>query len=564
MTVGIAILFDVTVKVSVLLLLALAAATALRRASAATRHFLWAAALSAALVLPFLSLAMPWRVTVPVSWTVVGEWLSMAGSEPAGARAGAPVGALPLAPDAAPVHGESFAAETGFSSRLLPARVTRMIPDGVTLLPILGAVWLTGVAAVLLRLAFGWAVVERVKRGGTSLLANDGWRSILESVARRLGVQRPVRLVSHQSLRIPFAAGLFPPVIVLPVEAESWTEDRRATVLLHEMAHLRRTDLVPHLIAQVATALYWFNPLVWMAVRRLRAESERACDDLVLGLGTRPSQYARHLLEIVAGAGHSFAPAVAMPMAQRSDFEGRVLAILEAGASRHGRTRPMVVAVALAVALSAVVVASITLTRGDQGGDPTGQGGLIRQPTASLIRALQAPQVFARRVAAQALGEREDAAAVGALLVVLEADADAEVRGAAARALGKIEDPAATDALARATRDPHSGVRYEAARALGEIGLPVAPPALLEALRDGDPRVRRAAARSVGEIEDSSAVLPLSPLIRDADPKVRRAAVRALADTETPAAYEVLRAALTDEDAGIRHLAAKALDEDRE
>lgn len=553
---GVAVLFDVAVKVSVLLLLVLAAATGLRRASAATRHFLWTAALSAALVLPLLSLAIPWRVTVPVPRNVGVEWLALSGGEPAGAP--------PLAPDAAPVQMESPAAETGASSQLLPARVARMLRGGVTLLPILGAVWLTGVAAVLLRIALGWAVVERVKRRSTSLLANDGWRAVLESVARRLGVERPVRLVSHQRTRIPFTAGLFPPVIVLPAEAESWNVDRRAAVLLHEMAHLRRADLVPHLIAQVATALYWFNPLVWMAGRRLRAESERACDDLVLGLGTRPSQYARHLLEIVAGAGRSFAPAIAMPMAQRSDFEGRVLAILEAGASRHGRTRPMVVAVALVVVLTAVILASITPTRPEPGAVPAAPTGLIRQPTASLIQALQAPQVVVRRVAAQALGEREDAAAVGPLMQVLEKDEDAGVRGAAARALGKIEDPTASDALARATRDSHSTVRYEAARALGEIGLPVPPPALLDALKDADPQVRRAAARAVGEFEDPDAVPPLSPLIRDSDPKVRRAAVRALADTETPAAYEVLRAALTDEDAGIRRLAAKALDEDRE
>jgi beta-lactamase regulating signal transducer with metallopeptidase domain len=558
-TVVIALLFDVAVKVSVLLLLVLAAATGLRRASAATRHFLWTAALSAALVLPLLSLAIPWRLTVPVPRNVGVEWLALPGGEPAGARPSPPIGGRPLAPDATPVRVESPVGETGASEQLFPVR---QIIRNVGLLPILGAAWLAGALAVLLRMALGWAVVERVKRRGTSLLVNDGWRAGLESVARRLGVGRPVRLVSHQRTRIPFTTGLFPPVIVLPAEAESWTADRRAAVLLHEMAHLRRADLVPHLIAQVATALYWFNPLVWMAGRRLRAESERACDDLVLGLGTRPSQYARHLLEIVAGAGRSFSPAIAMPMAQRSDFEGRVLAILEAGASRHGRTRPMIVAVALVVVLAAVILASLTPAGRDAvQAAPT---WLSLRPTGALIRALEAPQAGARRVAAQVLGEREDAVAVGPLMRVVEQDDDPEVRGAAARALGEIEDPTAMDALARAIRDSHNTVRYEAARAIGKIGLPVAPPALIDALQDGDPGVRRAAVRALGEFEDPNLVPPLSPLIRDPDPKVRRAAVRALADTETPAAYEVLRAALMDEDADIRRLAAKALDEERE
>jgi beta-lactamase regulating signal transducer with metallopeptidase domain len=436
-----------------------------------------------------------------------------------------------------------------------------MLRGGTILLPLLGLVWLMGFAGIMLRLAVGWAVVERVTRRSTSLLADAGWRSALEAVARRLGVSRTVRLLRHELTPIPFTAGLFQPVIVLPADAQSWNEARRAAVLLHELAHLRRADVVPQLIAQVATALYWFNPLVWIAARRLRAESERACDDLVLGQGTRPSEYARHLLEIVAGARRSLVPAIALPMAQRSEFEGRVLAILEAGASRHGRSRPMILAVVLVAALTAIVLASITLTR-QQGDAPAATAWLIHRQTATLIRGLQAPQVDARRAAARALGKREAAAAVGALTQVLEKDDDAEVRGAAARALGKIEDSTATEALARATRDPHSGVRYEAARALGELGLRVAPTALLDALQDTDPRVRRAAARAVGEIEDPNAVPPLTLVIRDSDPKVRRAAARALADTETPAARDVLRAALEDEDPAIRRLAADALDEE--
>ncbi len=550
---GLAILVDAAVKVSVLLVIMLAVSAGLRRASAATRHFLWTAALSAVLVLPLLSFASPWRLTVPVSGNAMVEWLSMPGGEPVGA---------PPSANAASLRADSPGLETGVSSHVLGERVAGIAGRGVPVLSILGLIWLLGAAAILLRIAFGWAVVERVRRRSTSLLAHDGWRSVLESVARKLGVARGVHLASHRSTRIPFAAGLFRPVIVLPAEAESWNEDRRAAVLLHEMAHLRRVDVIPHLIAHVATALYWFNPLVWMAVRRLRAESERACDDLVLGLGTRPSQYARHLLEIVAGSGRSLVPAVAMPMAQRSDFEGRVLAILKAGARRDGRTRPMIVAVALVVAITAALVASITVIRDELGGVPVARGWMIVRPTASLIRSLQDPQAGARRAAALALGEREAPAAVGALLQVLEQDTDVGVRGAAARALGKIEDPSAMDALARAIRDPDSTVRSEAARAIGEFRLPAAPPALLEALQDSHPRVRRAAARAVGEIGDSNAVPQLTLLIRDSDPKVRRAAVRALGDAETPAAYEALRAALADEDAAIRRLAEKALNED--
>ena len=100
-------------------------------------------------------------------------------------------------------------------------------------------------------------------------------------------------------------------------------------MLLHELAHVRRRDLVGHTLGRLACAVYWFHPLVWTAAKRLRSESERACDDLALTCGARASDYAEHLLDIVTGVRHHATPAVALAMARRKEFEGRMLAILD-------------------------------------------------------------------------------------------------------------------------------------------------------------------------------------------------------------------------------------------
>jgi hypothetical protein len=87
-------------------------------------------------------------------------------------------------------------------------------------------------------------------------------------------------------------------------------------------------------IANIAVAVHWFNPLVWVATRALRAERERACDDAVLALGAAPDDYAAHLLDMVRALGARGGPAPAMAMARRSQFEGRLLAILDRACSR--------------------------------------------------------------------------------------------------------------------------------------------------------------------------------------------------------------------------------------
>lgn len=555
--VALVVLADAAIKSTIVLLLVLVLAAGLRRASAAARHFLWAAALSAVVILPLLSLAMPWRVTVPLPGSPIAERLASLRSE---GRLAAPetlqrVDAQRVPPtDAAAVRGEAPRARLGLA---VP------FPDGATPWAILGVAWLVGVAVVALRLGLGWAVVARVTRRGTSLLGTDSWCALMERVARRVGVDRPVRLVIHDKTPMPFTAGLFRPVVVLPAEAQTWNEERRTAVLLHELAHLRRADVVAHLIAQAATALYWFNPLVWVAARKLRAEGERACDDLVLRAGTKPSHYAGHLLEIVRHARRSWAPAIALPMAQRSEFEGRVLAILEARARRTGLTRPTSFAVGLVVVATAAPIASLSPAWRDVGDEPSARSTrVVHRATPSLISDLRASDAEARRAAARELGKREDAAAIPALTRALDGDSDAGVRSAAARALGRIEDASAVDALVDALGDDDPRVRYEAARAIGELEVPRAPQELLDALRDADPRVRRGAARAADEIEDPAAVGPLSLLLHDPDARTRRAAVRALEEIETPAALEALRTALDDRDADIRRLAAKALDEE--
>ena len=80
------------------------------------------------------------------------------------------------------------------------------------------------------------------------------------------------------------------PAVLLPQGAERWPTSRLEAVLLHELAHVRRRDCLTQLMAEVAVALHWVNPLAWVAAHRLRVEREHACDDQALGAGARASQ----------------------------------------------------------------------------------------------------------------------------------------------------------------------------------------------------------------------------------------------------------------------------------
>ena len=149
--------------------------------------------------------------------------------------------------------------------------------------------------------------------------------------------------------------GIFRPVILLPTDAANWQTDRLRAVLLHETAHIKRWDWLIQTITQIACAMYWFNPFVWFAARRIRIEAEQACDDQVLTTGYRSTDYARHLLNITRDVKlANTISRTAVAMARSSRIEGRLRTVLTENLNRHPVTK-VVVGVGLLVLTCLVI-----------------------------------------------------------------------------------------------------------------------------------------------------------------------------------------------------------------
>ncbi len=127
-------------------------------------------------------------------------------------------------------------------------------------------------------------------------------------------------------LDTPLLAGLLRPAIYLPENSKDWTREKRRCVLLHEKAHRTRGDLGWQFAGTCACCLWWWNPLAWLALTRLKSEAEQAADDLVVLHEGTAEPYARHLVEIAAGFTRQ-APA-GVPMLGRSPLEQRIRGIL--------------------------------------------------------------------------------------------------------------------------------------------------------------------------------------------------------------------------------------------
>ena len=414
------VLLDAAVKGMALLVVAAVVVLALRKASAAARQVVWLLALAAILALPLASAALP-------SWQVLPGWAKIempaATVEPASADATdstllrgadqAPMRAAPSAPregaaESGAPSAPAVALEPGPRAAPAPAATAATTAQVDTagkswrawIVPLAVAVWLAGTLVCLLPLALGRISLWRLARRSSVIVSAaegrriDGgsWGTLTQHAAQAVGLRRPVTLLQSEAEPMPMVWGVLRPKLLLPAEAENWPAQRRWVVLLHELAHARRRDCLAKLIAHVACALYWFNPLCWVAFKRMQREAEAACDDLVLSRralavsGTdepcpvRPSEYAQHLLEIASGLESGMLAAYSsIAMARKSKLEGRLLAILDATRNRRVLTRLGVLAAAVLVAAVAIPISIMKATAPENKADPQARPGPAAQ-----------------------------------------------------------------------------------------------------------------------------------------------------------------------------------------
>jgi beta-lactamase regulating signal transducer with metallopeptidase domain len=180
-------------------------------------------------------------------------------------------------------------------------------------------------------------------------------RAMFNELRTQPPIRRPVKLLIGDPAAMPITWGILRPRILLPADAPHWPPDRARSVLLHELGHVRRWDCATQLLALLACAIYWFNPLVWLTARRMRIERERACDDIVIGRGHSPADYAEYLVRLARDLHtRRMQSVVAVAMARKSGLADRVRAILNANIDRRDLNR-RVVAISLAVVLAVLL-----------------------------------------------------------------------------------------------------------------------------------------------------------------------------------------------------------------
>lgn len=164
--------------------------------------------------------------------------------------------------------------------------------------PILVGLYALGLLLMSIRLAAGFARLYGIRRTGLMTPAPQ-WLRLLETLKERLEITGKVRFFFTARVQVPVVMGVLKPVILLPAATlAQLSPEQLETILLHELAHIRRNDYLINLLQTVLETLLFFNPFIWQISAAIRREREHCCDDLVLDHAPEPLPYATALASL--------------------------------------------------------------------------------------------------------------------------------------------------------------------------------------------------------------------------------------------------------------------------
>ncbi len=218
-----------------------------------------------------------------------------------------------------------------------PAAVPVVADSFTSFTEVLTVVWILGSSWLLLRLGAEALALRRLQGSGDPASAEE--RAALARAARSLGVLRLPELRTSETISQPMVLDIRRPMILIPTDlADELPAEGLQDILVHELAHLRRGDLLTGWLQRLVSAILWPQPFVHWLSREIEIAREVVCDDDVIRTGGSPSRYARALLTVAERLrGPRLSSLVALALRGAGDLERRTQLTLDPARERPER-----------------------------------------------------------------------------------------------------------------------------------------------------------------------------------------------------------------------------------
>lgn len=248
-----------------------------------------------------------------------------------------------------------------------PTTLFNQILNGIDAnMSIIVQLYIVGIILLLGRMLYSFYSINKVRNAGINSLTSI-YNELLTKCKTQLGINKNVLLSITEKVDTPIIIGMLKPIILLPLASiNNLTTEQLETIILHELAHIKRHDYLVNIIQVVIETIFFYNPFVWLMSRDIRHEREYCCDDIVTHYSKAKLDYAYALATLntikqqsslsMAATGH------------KHTLLNRIKRIVEMNKNPINRTQLTIVTLMLVGILSATMLAPKLMAQ-SKGGD---------------------------------------------------------------------------------------------------------------------------------------------------------------------------------------------------
>ena len=147
---------------------------------------------------------------------------------------------------------------------------------------ILLGIWIAGILAIIILIIKSVLRLRTLEKSALPLQHPEA-RRLYKQCLKEMRIAKDIPIYSAAFLKSPIIVGFLKPCIYLPIHLISdYNASDMRYILLHELQHYKHKDALASYLMNLAGVIYWFNPLVWYALKEMRNDREVACDTSVL------------------------------------------------------------------------------------------------------------------------------------------------------------------------------------------------------------------------------------------------------------------------------------------
>jgi beta-lactamase regulating signal transducer with metallopeptidase domain len=232
-------------------------------------------------------------------------------------------------------------------------------------IPLIVTIW--GIGFIFFSIRFLGGIIGTARlRKSIVVIEDNEWISKVDYLRKKINLKKRIGFAESALTKVPLVLGYFKPVVLFPVGLlTGLPQNQIEAIIAHELAHIKRYDVLINFVQSFAEVIFFYNPFVWWISHKIRSERENCCDDIAINLSGDSVTYAKALAN-VESFKESNEPLFAIPLFKnQNQLLRRIKRMIQKEQNQNGFKEKFAAAlIFIGIIVAAVAIKSVNPVKG--------------------------------------------------------------------------------------------------------------------------------------------------------------------------------------------------------